>query len=88
MTDLLVNGTSIDPVPGSYTFSGVTADHTIEAIYTQTHILTPTSGENGMITPSEPVVVDHGADFSFTITPDEGYGIADVLIDSGKCRSP
>ena len=34
-----------------------------------------------MITPSEPVVVDHGADFSFTITPNPGYEIEDIVVD-------
>ncbi len=46
-----------------------------------THVITATAGEGGTITPSGVISVEDGADQSFTITPDEGYVIEDVLVD-------
>lgn len=42
--------------------------------------ITPSHGLNGTISPSIPIVVSKG-NASFTITPDPGYQIADVLVD-------
>jgi len=40
-----------------------------------------TADAGGTIEPSGDVVVNYGADQVFTITPDTGYDIADVLVD-------
>ncbi len=45
------------------------------------HTITATAGKGGVIVPSGAVKVVHGADQTFTITPDEGYVIHDVLVD-------
>jgi len=69
---------------GSYTFSSVTADHTIAAGFSAlpTHTITASAGTGGTITTSGAVVVDDGKDQSFTITATPGgYTIADVLVD-------
>jgi len=47
-----------------------------------TFTITATAGEGGSIEPSGEVPVSSGADKTFTITPDTGYEIADVLVDS------
>src|SRR5207249_8692753 len=73
-----------DPVTpaASYSFSNVTADHTIEATFAiNTYTLTATAGDHGTITPSGAVAVDHGASQGFTITPATGYHIAGLLVD-------
>jgi len=45
------------------------------------HTITATAGANGSIIPSGAVVVPDGADQSFTITPDPGFQVAEVLVD-------
>lgn len=45
------------------------------------YTLTATAGLGGAITPSGMVIVPRNGDKSFSITPDEGYVVADVLVD-------
>jgi hypothetical protein len=45
------------------------------------HTITATAGANGGISPSGAVAVTAGSNQSFTITPNSGYGVADVLVD-------
>lgn len=49
-----------------------------------TYTITATAGEHGSITPSGKVSVSRNADRSFTVKPDEGYAIADVLVDGAS----
>ena len=44
-------------------------------------IITATAGDNGRITPTGDVAVPKGESKTFTITPDSGYHIKDVLVD-------
>ena len=82
--DVLVDGVS-NPgaiAAGSYTFNNVTADHTISATFKIiTFTITASAGANGSIDPTGDVIVDYGTDKTFTITPDDGYVIDDVLVD-------
>ena len=72
---------------GVYTFENVTADHTIAATFElipvqpNTYTITATAGENGTIDPASAEVM-YGYDKTFTITPDEGYRIATVVVDA------
>jgi len=84
---VLVDGTN-NPgavTAGSYTFNGVTGDHTIVASFSAlpTHTITASvSGAGGTISPSGAVGVDDGADQTFSITASPGgYTIADVVVD-------
>ena len=57
---------------------------------TTRYTITASAGEGGAISPSGSVRVRRGSDQTFTITPDEGYEIADVLVDGesvGAVRS-
>ncbi len=54
----------------------VTATFTIN-----TYEITAIAGTNGRISPSGAIQVPHGGTQTFSITPDTGYYIADVLID-------
>src|SRR5262249_38935601 len=66
----------------SHTFTNVTANHTIDATFSQiTHTIAASAGANGSIAPSGSVVVNDGADQSFTITPDAHFAVADVKVD-------
>ena len=49
-----------------------------------TYTITATAGDNGSISPSGAVTLDYGANQTFTITPDEGYHVADVLVDGAS----
>src|SRR5690606_5970489 len=66
-----------------YTFTNVTADHEITAVFnaTASYEITATAGANGSINPSGTVEVNCGADQAFTITADSGYAVADVLVN-------
>ena len=46
--------------------------------------ITSTAGENGAISPATPQTVASGDDITFTITPDTGYQIVDVLVNGGS----
>ncbi len=81
IADVLVDGVSVGAV-SSYTFTGVSANHTIAASFVQTtYTITASAGTGGSISPSGPVTVNCGTDQSFTITPASCYQIADVLVD-------
>jgi hypothetical protein len=82
-----VDGAPVDPSTyeddNSYTFSNVQADHTIAVSFAlaPTFTITPTCGDHGTISPDAVQVCDRGDDASFTITPDAGYVVKDVLVD-------
>ncbi len=83
VADVLVDGTSVGAVT-TYTFPPVIAGHTISASFAiNTYTITTTPGANGTITPANPTI-NSGANQAFTITPDAGYHIVDVLVDSAS----
>lgn len=45
------------------------------------HVITATAGNGGSISPQGSVQVNTGSDQSFTITPDAGYEVIDVVVD-------
>lgn len=66
----------------TYTFSNVDADHTIRATFKIKQYLVKSScGENGTISPLGDSLVDYGKSIAYTITPDEGYQVAKLVID-------
>ena len=91
---VLVDGVSVTVTDNSYTFTGVQADHTISVTFQktggepepepETYTITASAGEGGSIAPTGSVTVDEGANQTFTITLNEGYEIADVLVDSSS----
>jgi len=84
VADVLVDGSSVGAVT-SYTFSNVTANHTIAASFTvTTYVITASAGANGSISPSGADTVAYGSSPAFTITPATGYHVADVLVDSAS----
>lgn len=79
--DVLVDGVSQGPL-STYTFSNVTANHTISATFgVAAFTITAGAGADGTITPSGAVAVASGGNQTFTITPNSCYQIADVLVD-------
>jgi len=67
----------------SYTFSNVTANHTISATFatTTTYTITAFANPNGTMTPSGYVIVNQGANQTFTITPNSGYQVSQLTVD-------
>lgn len=85
--DVLVDDESVGAVT-TYKFTKVNAIHSIEAIFIpRTYTIVPSAGTGGSITPSEAVVVKHGADQEFRISPNTGFEIEDVLVD-GESEGP
>ena len=79
--DVLVDGASVGAV-SSYTFTNVTADHTISASFMEvTYTITASAGSNGSITPEGSVTVVEEFNQTFFIDADPGYEIEDVLVD-------
>lgn len=82
---LEVDGAAV-PATVSYTFSNVTANHTIVATFAEgeapeIYTITPTAGSHGSISPSGVQSVEAGEDCTFTITPDTGYHIGTLKVD-------
>ncbi|MBL0183360.1 MAG: hypothetical protein IPP96_14125, partial [Chitinophagaceae bacterium] len=81
VADVLVDGVSVGAVT-SYTFSNVTANHTISATFAvNTYTITATSGANGSVTPAGATTVNCDGSQAYTIAADACYHIADVLVD-------
>ena len=78
-----VNGTPVElDANNSYTIPNVTTEQAINVTFNQIVYTIAASAENGgTITPAGDVEVNCGEDAVFTITPDEGYDIADVIVD-------
>ena len=68
----------------SYTFTNVQANHTISVTFVAvpTYTITASAGNNGTITPSGAVVVNQGANQTFTMNPNSGYQVLQVTVDS------
>jgi hypothetical protein len=71
---------------GFIIFSGtaviVDQDVTLAVVLEEkTYSINASAGTNGSINPSGTVTVTHGTNQSFTITPNTGYSIANVLVD-------
>ncbi|SPD71778.1 hypothetical protein PITCH_A1020023 [uncultured Desulfobacterium sp.] len=81
VSNVLVDGSSVGAVT-SYTFSSVTANHTISATFAiDTYTITASAGSNGSISPSGSVTVNKTASQTFTITPATNYHVSNVLVD-------
>lgn len=90
VSDVVVDNVSVGPV-SSYTFSNITNNHTISAVFSHiTFTITGSAGSGGSVSPSGPSIVNYGSGLTYTITPDEGFLISDVRIDNlsaGKISS-
>jgi hypothetical protein len=81
IADVKVDGKSVGAV-SSYTFTKVTANHTISATFAiNTCSIVPKAGPNGTISPSTTQTVSYGGSATFKITPDARYRVADVKVD-------
>lgn len=89
VSSVVVDGQSVSWTGNSYTFTNVTANHTIIVTFAKSgggssttyYTIDAEAGQGGEISPDGRVRVARGSDKTFTITPDKGYRIADVLVD-------
>jgi uncharacterized repeat protein (TIGR02543 family) len=84
IADVVVDSISVGPV-STYPFTNVVANHNISASFSPvavTYTIGASAGAGGSISPSGSVIVSQGADQTFTVTPDAGYHISDVVVDS------
>ena len=84
---VIVDGAKVDSVTG-YTFIGITAAHTIRAVFRiNGYTIVASAGAGGLITPSGNVNVSYGSNQQFLITPNTGYHVDTVLVDGAKVDS-
>ena len=81
IADVVVDDDSKGAV-GTYTFTNVTAAHTISVSFVINSKITASAGANGAISPSGNVFVNYKGSQTFTITPADGtFEIDDVVVD-------
>ena len=84
VADVLVDDVSVGAVT-SYTFSNVTADHTISATFAiDMFTITPTPPVHGFISPGTAQSVAFGENLTFEIEAADGYYVADVTVDGAS----
>ncbi len=76
---VVVDGESEGAI-SSYTFTDVTAAHTISASFAPTYLISTSLVGYGTVSPISPTV-NYGASPTFTITPPQGISIWDVQVD-------
>ena len=86
ITDVFVDGASVGAV-GTYTFSNVTANHTIFAAFdVNEYTITVTQPANGAITPGT-TTVTYGATPTFVVTPNTGYSVTAITLNGTNVMS-
>ncbi|MGC8490568.1 MAG: PKD domain-containing protein, partial [Syntrophobacteraceae bacterium] len=85
ISSVTVDGTSAGAV-SSYTFSNVTANHTITASFTATQysITASVQGSGGTISPSGTTSFSAGSSPSYSMTPAAGCALTSVLVDGNQ----
>ncbi|MDR2146197.1 MAG: Ig-like domain-containing protein, partial [Tannerella sp.] len=87
INQVLIDGTANATAKsnGSHTFSNVTADHTISVSFTQkSYSITASAGSGGSISPNGTASVNCGDSKTYTITPNSGYHVSQVLVDGSN----
>lgn len=84
---VIVDGTVVASNIGgyNYTFSNITANHSISATFgIATYTIAASAGTGGSISPVGTTRVNYGTSQSYTITPAAGYSIASVTVDGSS----
>jgi PKD repeat protein len=88
VASVTVNGTPVTPTNNIYTISNVTEPQSINATLSLiSYTITASAGNGGTISNAGSTTVNCGEDITYTITPDEGYMISDVLVDGQSIGS-
>jgi predicted ester cyclase len=87
LDSLIVDGVKVAS-DTQYTFTNVTASHTIRVTFSiATFTITSATGAHGIITPAPSVTVNYGADQHFSIVPNTGYHVDSLIVDGEKITS-
>jgi len=78
--DVQVDSVSIGP-QATYTFTNVTADHLIHAIFCDFYTITASGPEGCTIAPPGTTSVCAGIDVTYSVVPPYGYHIDQILVD-------
>lgn len=83
VTDMKINGSTVDASNGSHTITNITSNITITVTVSKKHYtVTPSvSGGNGTITPSTVQTVEHGTSATFAFAPNASYTINEVRVN-------
>jgi len=82
--DVKVNNSSVGAV-NSYSFSNVTSNQTISVEFEKIMLtINVICGDNGTISPSGEISVEYGTSKTFTIIPDENYGISYIELNGER----
>jgi len=82
-----VDSISIGDV-NTYTFDNITRDHTIHVEFQKIQFnVSILPYENGKITPKSDFMADYGSNIEFVITPDNGYDIAYIKVNSNTVET-
>jgi hypothetical protein len=83
IADVQVDGQSVGAV-ASYLFNNIQGNHTITASFSAnpTYTITATAGANGGISPAGATPLLGGLSQTYTITPNSGYRVNQVLVDN------
>ena len=88
VASVIVDGVDVGAVR-RYTFSNVTAEHTISATFEKTAFeVTASCGQGGRISPSGTLMINKGRSMTYWFTPNIGYRISDVLVDNVSVGTP
>lgn len=84
VADVLVDGSSVGAVT-TYTFSNVTANHTISATFAvAAYNITSSAGANGSISPNGITAVNYGSSQTYTILANQAYQVGNVVVDGSS----
>jgi len=82
--DVKVNNSSVGTV-NSYSFSNVTSNQTISVEFEKIMLtINVICGDNGTISPSGEISVEYGTSKTFTIIPNENYGISYIELNGER----
>ena len=82
IADVLVDNVSVGAV-NTYGFNNISANHVITATFAPiTYVITSSTGTGGTISPLGTTIINQGTLKTYTITPNSGYKISNVLVDN------
>ena len=84
VSSILVNYSEVELSDGKLVLSDIDGNKVVSVTFEEieyTETVTVSVGDNGTVSPSGSVVVERGEDLELTITPDDGYRIASVILD-------
>ena len=90
VSSVLVNYSEVELSDGKLVLSDIDGNKVVSVTFEEieyTEAVTVSVGDNGTVSPSGSVVVERGEDLELTITPDDGYRIASVILDGTDVTS-